>query len=92
MEKEKHNNVNVFEIRENNNQKDLTPNLINSVYCLLDCFKLKIQRSDTLGRCLLNALEFVDFQSYILIILISRRVILANRNVIRDIRHDMSET
>ena len=42
-------------------KKNLTPNLINYVYCLLDFFKLKIQRSDTLGRCLLNALEFVDF-------------------------------
>ena len=69
-------------------KKDLTPNLINSVYYLLDFFKLKIQRSDTLGRCLLNALEFVDLQSYILIILISK----SNRNVISDISHDMSET
>ena len=66
MEKEKRNNVNVFEIRENK-KKDLPPNLINSVHCLLDFFKLKIQRSDTLGRCFLNAVEFVDFQSYILI-------------------------
>ena len=66
MEKEKHNNVNVFEIRENK-KKDLTPNLINSVHCLLDFFKLKIQRSDTLGRRFQNAVEFVDFQSYILI-------------------------
>ena len=66
MEKEKHNNVNVFEIRENK-KKDLTPNLINSVHCLLDFFKLKIQRSVTLGRRFQNAVEFVDFQSNILI-------------------------
>ena len=56
--KEKHN----FEIRENKKKKDLTPNLINSVHCLLDFFKLNIQSRDTLGRCFLNALEFVDFQ------------------------------
>ena len=43
-------------------KKGLTPNLINSVHCLLDFFKLNIQSRDTLGRCFLNALEFVDFQ------------------------------
>ena len=57
--KEKHN----FEVRQNKKKKeDLTPNLINSVHCLLDFLRLKIQRSDTLGRCFLNGLEFVDFQ------------------------------
>ena len=54
-------------LRSEKIKNDLTPNLINPVHCLLDFFKLKIQRSDTLGRCFLNAVEFVYFQSYILI-------------------------